>query len=91
MLEWIEGTFAWAALGSVLVELLTLYEFYVKDKPLPGRYGKPGFRIVRILLMLGAGLLAKAYKIHDNPLLAVNVGASAPLLMRALGRGLMRR
>jgi hypothetical protein len=34
-----------------------------------------------------AGGLAHAYGIKDNPLLAINIGASAPLILQALSKG----
>ena len=83
-------TFVEAAFGSTLIEVLTIYEFYVKEAALPSRYSKVGFWIIRAVVTIGAGLLACAYGVKDNPLLAINVGASAPLLMRALARGLLK-
>jgi hypothetical protein len=84
------STFLEGAFGSALIEVLTIYEFYAKENPFPPRYRKFGFWLIRLLITVGAGLLAFAYGVKDNPLLAVNIGASAPLLMRALGRGLLK-
>jgi hypothetical protein len=78
----VEGAF-----GSALIEVLTIYEFYAREKPFPPRYRKFGFWLIRVLITVGAGMLASAYGVK---LLAINIGASAPLLMRALGRGLLR-
>jgi hypothetical protein len=50
VLDWIAGTFAWAVLGSALIEILTIYDFYVKDKPLPPRYRRAGFWLLRALV-----------------------------------------
>ncbi len=85
------STFLEGAFGSALIEVLTIYEFfYAKEKPFPPRYRKLGFWLIRLLITAGAGMLAFAYGVKDNPLLAINIGASAPLLLRALGRGLLR-
>jgi len=83
-------TFLEGAFGSTLIEVLTIYEYYAKEAALPARYSKVGFWMVRLVITAGAGFLACAYGVKENPLLAVNVGASAPLLMRALARGLLK-
>ena len=74
--------------GSVAIELVTLLEEYQKEPlKLPERYRRLGYYVVRTLVAFAAGGLALAYEI-DKPLLALNVGASAPLLVQALARGL---
>lgn len=74
--------------GSVAIELVALYEAYqIEPFMLPERYKKFGFYVIRVLLAMAAGGLAVVYEI-DKPLLAVNVGVSAPLLLQALARGL---
>jgi len=76
--------------GSVAIELVAAYEAYqVEPFRLPERYKKFSFYIIRLLLAMAAGGLAVAYEI-DKPLLAVNVGVSAPLLLQTLARGLQR-
>jgi hypothetical protein len=80
--------FLWGAGGSVAVEIVTLWGYYEQGAgQLPARYRQVGFWIVRLLLAIMAGGLALAYEIQ-KPLLAVNVGASTPLLIRALAQGL---
>lgn len=74
--------------GSIAIELVALYEAYQTEPfRLPERYSKFWFYVIRILLAMAAGGLAVAYEI-DEPLLAVNVGVSAPLLLQTLARGL---
>jgi hypothetical protein len=74
--------------GSIAIELVALYEVYlVEPFKLPERYRKFWFYVIRILLAMAAGGLAVAYEI-DKPLLAVNVGVSAPLLLQTLAQGL---
>ncbi len=82
--------FLLGAAGSVAIEIATLNEIYQSWTPettgLPVRYKKVGFWVTRILLAASAGGLALLYEI-DKPVLAVNIGASAPLILRALGQG----
>jgi hypothetical protein len=75
--------------GSIAVELVTLVQAYEHEPiNLPARYRQVGFYIVRSLLVVAAGLLAVAYGVYDRPILSVNIGASAPLLIQALARGI---
>jgi len=79
--------FVWGFLGSLAVEVITLYQAYHSRRiSIPERYKRVGFWVVRFFLSLIAGGLAVAYEI-DRPLLAVNIGASAPLIIQALARG----
>lgn len=80
--------------GSLATEVITLYQLYLStnfDDPnarvIPGRYRQVGFWIVRLAIAIMAGGLAVFYGI-DKPLLAINVGAAAPLLIQALGQGI---
>jgi len=76
--------------GSIAVELVTLYEaFQSEPLKLPARYRSFWFYLIRLLLAMAAGGLALAYEI-EKPLLAVNVGVSAPLLLQTLARGLQQ-
>jgi hypothetical protein len=82
--------FLFGFLGSCAVEVVKLYEVYNSDltgkKPLPKRYKRIGFWIIRLILAIMAGGLAVAYEI-DKPLLAINIGAATPLIIQALGQG----
>jgi hypothetical protein len=81
--------FSCAVGGSLAVELVALNEVYQAQRyQLHWRYRKVGFYIGRLLMACVAGWLAIVYEI-DKPLLAVQVGASAPLLLRALARGML--
>ena len=73
-------------LGSLSVELIFLLQHFQSETPLPSRYSKPLFWIVRTLLAVVAGGLALAYDI-DKPLLAINIGAATPLIIRAFAEG----
>jgi len=75
--------------GSVAVELITLLREYEREPmSLPKRYKLVGFYMVRSCLAVAAGLLAVAYGVYDSPILAINIGASAPLIIQALTRGI---
>ncbi len=83
-------TFLCGFAGSAAVEIATLHQIYQEWTPetkgLPARYKRIGFWVTRFLLALAGGGLALAYEI-DKPILAINIGASAPLIIGALGRG----
>lgn len=83
-------TFLCGFAGSVAIEIAALHQVYQswnqETKELPARYKKIGFWITRFLLAVCAGGLAVAYEI-DKPILAINIGASAPLILGALGQG----
>jgi hypothetical protein len=73
--------------GSLIVELATAYQHYEREaEELPARYNKRGFWLVRALMAVAAGWLVILYEV-DKPLLAANIGASAPLLIQMLAKG----
>lgn len=79
--------FVWGVCGSVAVEVIAIYQAYhSRSMKIPARYHRKGFWVVRIFLTLLAGGLAVAYDI-DRPLLALNIGASTPLIFQALAQG----
>lgn len=78
------AAFAWGAAGSLAVEIVTAYHaITANDGNLPKRYAKLPFLLVRGLLAIIAGGLAVAYGIQQ-PLLALNVGAATPLIIKTL-------
>lgn len=83
-------TFLCGFLGSLAIEIAALHQVYQawtsSTTNLPARYKKVGFWITRLCLALSAGGLAVAYGI-DKPILAINIGASAPIILNALGQG----
>jgi hypothetical protein len=81
------AVFWWGVLGSAAVEIVTMWGYYEHDSDLPKRYKQLGFWVVRLLLAALGGGLAVAYEI-TKPLLAANIGAATPLLVRALAEGL---
>jgi hypothetical protein len=77
-------TFVCGVAGSVAVEVVTLYQHYDSEPiKVPERYSKVGFWVVRLLLSAVAGALAVAYDIQQ-PLLAANIGAATPLIVKTL-------
>ena len=80
--------FGLGAAGSAAVELVTCWKSYHAGRALPRRYRQAGFWVVRTLLALAAGGLVLAYDIHSNPVLAINVGASAPAIFLSLAEGI---
>jgi hypothetical protein len=76
-------TFLFGFLGSAMAEGFVMVRFYERSGRLPPRYGKPGFCLTRIGLALAAGMLALAYQ-PGTHILAVHIGASAPLIVGSL-------
>ena len=72
------------------VEAVTLYQLVQVDRPLPQRYSRPLFWIVRLLVVIVAGGLAIAHDIN-KPILAANVGAAAPLIIQTLASNFKNR
>jgi hypothetical protein len=80
--------FLWGFAGSLAIEVVTIVQLYYSEPiNIPERYTRWDFRVVRFLLAILGGGLAVA---HDaqTPILAVNIGASAPLILHALGQGI---
>lgn len=73
--------------GSIAVEIVMMYQFMQDGSMLPPRYKSPAFWVVRTLLALIGGGLALAYEI-DKPLLAANIGAATPLIVKAFAEGI---
>jgi hypothetical protein len=79
------AAFLWAAGGSLALEIISLYNEIRAEKTtgLPKYYRSPVFWIVRIFVTGIAGGLAVAEG-ASRPLLAVNIGASAPAILQLL-------
>lgn len=81
-------TFLWGFAGSIAVEVANLHQvFQAEEIKIPERYKYVSFWITRFLLAIIAGGLALAYNIN-SPLLAANIGASTPLILHALAKGI---
>jgi len=80
--------FLWGVGGSAAVEVVSIYQHLLSEQELPPRYSQVTFWVVRIFLALIGGGLAVAYNIGDKPLLAVNIGASTPLIIKSLADGI---
>ncbi len=80
--------FAWGCGGSIAIELVSILQIYHREPiVVPSKYRRVGFWVVRLLVVLASGGAAVAYKI-DNPVLAINIGASAPLIFQSLAKGI---
>ena len=71
----------WGFAGSMAVEIMMMHESRSGD--LPPKYKKIRFWVVRLLVACVGGGLAYAYGIEANPLLAANIGASAPAIIHS--------
>jgi hypothetical protein len=81
-------SFLWGFGGSLAVEVAAVNQLWQNDPAgMPARYKNPWFWFCRLLLAVTGGGLTLAYGIKDNPVLAANIGASAPLILQTLARG----
>jgi hypothetical protein len=72
--------------GSIAVEVLAAIRCYYPPRTqLPHRYREIPFYILRLFLALIAGGLAAAYQVQ-SPILAIHIGASAPLILAAFAQ-----
>lgn len=87
--EYTSGFF-FGCFGGMAVEVLRLYKLRTSKK-LPPYYKTKFYWIVTILMTLLGGGLVFTYlysSITVTPILALNVGASAPLILASLAEGL---
>lgn len=82
------SVFLWGAGGSIAMDIVAVVKYF-ETSPLkfPDRYSRFWYYVSRLLLATVGGGLAVAYGI-DKPILALNIGAAAPLLITALSQGL---
>ena len=74
--------FLWGFFGSIAVEVVTLIQYYTGSySQLPKRYKELPFYLVRLLLAVIGGGLVIAYNV-DKTILAINIGAATPLIIR---------
>jgi hypothetical protein len=76
--------FALGVLGGALGELLKWYQ--LRESPnLPEYTKKPFYWIITVLMILVGGMLALLQGLDGTkPLLALNIGISAPLILKGL-------
>lgn len=83
----LEG-FAWGILGGVFAELLGWFRLrHQAPQDLPAWMMTPYYWIVTSGMVLAGGVLVTAYLRSDvkiNAIMAINLGASAPLLLGSL-------
>ena len=74
--------FGYGVLGGALAELLKWYQ--LRESPnTPPYLGSARYWVLTVLMALAGGLLAAVQNV-SNPLLAINIGISAPLILKAL-------
>lgn len=83
--------FLWGICGGVLAELAGIFEIRrVSPDDFPEWLRSPVYWIITCLMVLGGGLLVVGYArsgANITAILAVNIGASAPLIIRSLSSG----
>ena len=78
--------FLWGAGGSIAVEIFDLYN-QIRTSPdaqMPTLYRKWYFWLLRVVITVCAGMLVVAENVTGQPFVAVNIGASAPAIFKAL-------
>jgi hypothetical protein len=80
--------FLLGVVGSVAVEAWDIHRAFVSGRPLPARYYKTLYWVVRGIIALTGGVLAWAYHMQGEraDLLAINIGASASALLSTFTR-----
>jgi hypothetical protein len=78
-------TFIAGFLGSAAVEIVAMDELLHKDAPLPVRYHRWYFWPIRFFLACLGGALAVGYNV-ENPIAALQIGASAPAIIKSLAK-----
>ncbi len=74
--------------GSIAIEVVTLINHIISNK-IPSFYKSKLYWCLRILLVITAGGLVYVYVrsgIMINPIIALNIGASAPLLIEKFSK-----
>jgi hypothetical protein len=71
--------------GSIVIEVAAIVKCYHKEQPFPDRFRQKGFYFWQFIISLVGGSLVVAYDI-TNPVLAMQVGASAPTILLAMAR-----
>lgn len=84
--------FLWGVMGSLGVDIITVANYFNRGRPFPKRYRRALFYFTRALVAVLGGSLAIAYSIPESvvnrALLAINIGASTPLIIQQFTRGL---
>ncbi len=81
----LSSRFIWGFSGSLAVEIMSVYNTWGN---IPCRYKQISFWMLRLAVACIGGGLAHAYNIENNPLLAANIGASAPAIIHSLQGGI---
>src|SRR4051794_28470719 len=85
-MSWQEG-FLWGALGGLFAELLGLFQLrHQAPNHLPAWLSTVYYWVVTLTMIFAGGILCVAYirsGFQLKPLTAINIGASAPLLIGA--------
>jgi hypothetical protein len=83
------AAFVWGCFGGVAVEALQLYNG--RDKPQPHRYRTLSFWVVTVFFILVGGgvvLADSVSAVRLTAVTAIQLGISAPLLLRTGARGI---
>jgi len=82
--------FLWGFSGSLAIETITIYQAWsIGRGQLPERYRSPLFWVVRFCVAVTGGGLALAYDV-SKPIVALNIGVAAPIILQAMAKGLVQ-
>jgi hypothetical protein len=78
------SVFGFGVLGGILAELLKWYQLREAEHP-PAYLKRAFYWVLTIVMFLAGGVLAVVYNVDPSKwLLAMNIGISAPLILKAL-------
>lgn len=81
----------WGMVGGVLGEFANVYDHWNEDRQnLPHYLRRPGYYLMSSAMAVAGGLIVAAHQdsgVDLNGILAMNVGVTAPLLIKAAVRG----
>ena len=77
--------FFWGALGSCSVHVVQAFRAYEDGQGLPPKFRMPTFWMLCGILAAVGGLLVVAYDIR-SAVVAINVGASTPLILQTFSQ-----
>lgn len=75
--------FAYGSMASAGIEIVSVYKYYFLPGPMPKKYKQVGFWFLRAVIAIIAGFVAMAHH-PETEILAIHLGASAPLLLTTM-------
>ncbi len=87
-LSFLDHTIVWGMVGGIFPEVLKWFRMReILYVAIPDYAKGPSYWIVTAVMVVAGGIIAVAYEDQEmtmNPILAINIGASAPLVIKEL-------